>query len=139
MAMYCAMADISMLANDGSTNQACCAFFSKDESISSAFTYYLIKYALPHMIAFAHGAAQQNLSQELIKSHKIFLPEHALIGMFTSRVAPMHATIKALLKKNILLVTTRDRLLSRLMSGKIDVEKMDIQFPPSMPEEAVSA
>ena len=26
----------------------------------------------------------------------------------------------------------RDRLLSRLMSGKIDVEDLDIQFPPSM-------
>jgi type I restriction enzyme S subunit len=30
---------------------------------------------------------------------------------------------------------TRDRLLSRLMSGKIDVEKLDIQFPKSMVEQ----
>jgi hypothetical protein len=36
----------------------------------------------------------------------------------------------------LLLKATRDRLLSRLMSGKIDVEKLDIQFPASMREDA---
>mgnify|MGYP001594627340 CR=1 FL=1 len=34
-----------------------------------------------------------------------------------------------------ILVHSRDRLLSRLMSGKIDVEKMDIRFPESMLKE----
>ncbi len=33
------------------------------------------------------------------------------------------------------LVASRDRLLSRMMSGKIDVENLDIQFPPSMRDE----
>jgi type I restriction enzyme S subunit len=36
------------------------------------------------------------------------------------------------------LTTSRDRLLSRLMSGKIDVENLDIQFPASMKEEAAA-
>ncbi len=35
-------------------------------------------------------------------------------------------------KQQELLTTSRDRLLTRLMSGKIDVEDLDIQFPPSM-------
>jgi len=37
------------------------------------------------------------------------------------------------------LKTSRDRLLSRLISGKVDVENMDIEFPASMKEELVHA
>jgi hypothetical protein len=33
---------------------------------------------------------------------------------------------------------SRDRLLSRLMSGKIDVANLDIQFPDSMKEDAAA-
>jgi hypothetical protein len=33
---------------------------------------------------------------------------------------------------------TRDRLLSRLMSGAFDVEKLDIAFPPSMEGEILA-
>lgn len=36
------------------------------------------------------------------------------------------------------LITTRDSFLARLMSGKIDVENMDIEFPASMKEEAAA-
>lgn len=41
-------------------------------------------------------------------------------------------------RRNDLLTTSRDRLLSRLMYGKIDVENLDVQFPASMKEEAVN-
>jgi type I restriction enzyme S subunit len=36
---------------------------------------------------------------------------------------------------NTLMRQTRDRLLSRLMSGALDVEELDIAFPQSMEEE----
>jgi type I restriction enzyme S subunit len=34
------------------------------------------------------------------------------------------------------LTTTRNKLLPRLISGKLSVENLDIQFPPGMVEEA---
>ena len=37
--------------------------------------------------------------------------------------------------QNELLVSTRDNLLPRLISGKLSVENLDIQFPPSMQEQ----
>jgi type I restriction enzyme, S subunit len=132
MAMYCAMADISILANSGATNQACCVFFPIDPKISAVFTFYLIKEALPHMIAFAHGAAQQNLSQELIKSHKVFLPNVKLIEAFTEKIDALHRLIKFSMEKTYRLKSSRNRLLTRLMSGKIDVANLDIRFPASM-------
>jgi type I restriction enzyme, S subunit len=40
---------------------------------------------------------------------------------------------KGILKKqNDILTQTRDRLLPRLISGKLFVENLDIQFPPGM-------
>ena len=36
---------------------------------------------------------------------------------------------------NIALRKTRDLLLPRLISGKLSVENLDIQFPPGMEEE----
>ena len=47
--------------------------------------------------------------------------------------------IEVLLKQNALLTASRDRLLTRLMSGKIDVAQLDIQFPPSMKESEAMA
>ena len=35
------------------------------------------------------------------------------------------------------LIEARNLLLPRLISGKLSVEDLDIQFPPSMQEEAV--
>jgi type I restriction enzyme S subunit len=135
IAMYCAMTNISILTEYSCTNQACCAFLPKNEHYSSAYTYYLIKSILPEMVLTAHGAAQQNLSQENIKDQKIFLPELTIIKSFTANVLPIHEEIKIFLLQNQKITETRDRLLSRLMSGKIDVENLDIRFPPSMQEE----
>jgi len=51
---------------------------------------------------------------------------------------PPYKEVLLLLKTNSILKQTRDRLLSRLMSGKIDVANLDIQFPANMQEEAAA-
>lgn len=139
MAMYCAMDYISILGESGATNQACCAFIPKKKGISSIFTFHHIRNNLPEMIARAHGAAQQNLSQELIKNHKVFFPKEDLIIRFSHLLNPIHAKIRNLIIQNDNLKLCRNRLISRLMSGKIDVENLDIQFPESMQEEIANA
>ena len=49
---------------------------------------------------------------------------------------PFLLRFKALCAANQTLTQTRDLLLPRLISGKLSVEDLDIQFPPSMQEEA---
>ncbi|MBF0411566.1 MAG: restriction endonuclease subunit S, partial [Desulfamplus sp.] len=51
---------------------------------------------------------------------------------FNKIVSVIDQQIEILIKNNEILTTTRDRLLSRLMSGKIDVENLDILSPKSM-------
>lgn len=139
LAMYCAMGELSILSLDAATNQACCAFLPKYDYLSYPFSYHLIRNVRQSLINLSFGAAQQNLSQEIIKKFKILVPQKELIQKFSEVVLPVFKTIENFYTQNDRLKIFRDRLLSRLMSGKIDTEHMDIQFPASMQEELVHA
>jgi type I restriction enzyme S subunit len=136
IAMYCAMPDISILAVDSATNQACCAFFPKVNYLHYAYTYLLIKFAQRHLINFSHGAAQQNLSQDLIQDFPLLIPTEELITAFAKLAEPMFGLVEQLMKANACLEMMRDRLLPRLLSGRLAVAGLNIQFPPSMAGEA---
>jgi type I restriction enzyme S subunit len=66
----------------------------------------------------------------------VYVPPLTLQEEFSVK-ATNHIVYKSQLKTlNRKVESVRDRLLSRLMSGKIDVENLDIRFPESMKEEA---
>lgn len=132
MAMYCAMPDLSITANDAATNQACCAFLPKNSSFHHSYCYFLVKFAQLQLVMFAHGAAQQNLSQEIIKKFPVVLPSEPLILAFGEKAAPIFDSIETLMRVNKELASTRDALLPRLISGKLSVDAMGIRFPPGM-------
>jgi len=49
-------------------------------------------------------------------------------------VSKLHSQAELLKKADENLIATRDLLLPRLISGKLSVENLDIQFPPGMVE-----
>jgi type I restriction enzyme S subunit len=65
-------------------------------------------------------------------STRIYFPDPALTDQFGEIVAPMFKQRFQLEKANIALAHTRDLLLPRLISGKLSVKDLDIQFPPGM-------
>lgn len=132
IAMYCAMPDISILGTESATNQACCAFFPKRAYYHFSYVYLLIKFAQREMINLAHGAAQQNLSQELIKGFPLIVPNEEVVVLFSKFVAPMFENIESRMRQTDKLEKLRDALLPRLISGKLSVDALDIHFPPSM-------
>lgn len=136
IAMYCAMPDITILAEPSATNQACCAFLPKEKYLSYIYSYYLIKFSQIHMIQYAHGAAQQNLSQDLIKGFNLLLADKESIKKFGIMLEPIFEEIKILMRAKDNLTKSKESLLPRLISGKLSVENLDIQFPPSMLSEA---
>ena len=71
------------------------------------------------MISF--GAAQQNLSQDLIKKIKITMPSDDVVQAFEKQVDDIYGNIRMLLLKNKNLAEQRDMLLPRLISGKLGV------------------
>lgn len=63
-------------------------------------------------------------------------PPQQLAQKFSELTSPMYRQAKCLLDQNEKLEQTRDLLLNRLISGKLRVDDLDIQFPPSMQEAA---
>ncbi len=78
MAMYGAnVGQLGWLGIEATVNQAICAMVTDPEVTDSRFLYYALAHARRNLIAKAHGAAQQNLSQQLIKPFRLSVPELA--------------------------------------------------------------
>ncbi len=122
MAMY--GVNIGMLSYfDGvmTCNQACCVFSDKRRFSSKHYLFQYLMSIREYLLLISFGAAQQNLSQDLIKKVKIIMPTDDLIREFEARVDDIYASIRSLMYKNKNLAKQRDLLLPRLMSGKLEV------------------
>lgn len=71
-------------------------------------------------------AAQPGLNQAELLGLPIFIPSPEIITNFTNNVSPMMHKMAANALENIKLAQLRDTLLPKLMSGEIDVSKVDI-------------
>lgn len=107
---------------------------------SKCFVYLFFKQ--PNIMTFcemiATGAAQQNLSPIKIGNQKTVIPPAELLHEFEGKVAPLFEKSTLLLETNKILSQTRDVLLPRLISGKLSVEELDIQFPHSMQDQPLT-
>lgn len=66
---------------------------------------------------------------------KILRPEDGLLAKFEEVVRPILDSITSLYFIQLKLANCRNLLLPRLISGKLSVENLDIQFPPGMADE----
>ncbi|MCH8010449.1 MAG: restriction endonuclease subunit S [Candidatus Marinimicrobia bacterium] len=76
----------------------------------------------------AQGAAQPNISGQDIGNIKIILPRIELIGEFETLCNPLINEIILLDYQNNTLRQSRDLLLPKLISGKVDVSELDIDI-----------
>ncbi|TWU02222.1 restriction endonuclease subunit S [Stieleria varia] len=74
----------------------------------------------------ANGVAQQNLSPVQTGKMEIPIPPLELRDSYAEVASPMVEAILNLNRKNANLRTSRDLLLPKLISGKLDVEDLDI-------------
>lgn len=122
MAMY--GVNIGLLAYfDGemTCNQACCVFSDKRNFSSKHYLYHYLKSIREYLLLISFGAAQQNLSQDLIRKIKITMPTDDIVMLFEKKIDEIYDNIRILLIKNKNLIAQRDLLLPRLMSGKLEV------------------
>ena len=82
------------------------------------------------------GTTMTNLSKGKLAALKIVKPNERIRANFHDVVNPIFGQIKFLSKKSSLLKQSRDLLLPRLISGRLSVDSLTIQFPPSMQEPA---
>jgi type I restriction enzyme S subunit len=110
------------------------ALYVKDFCGNSPFLVY---YTLKNMglEKFNAGAGVPSLNRNHLTGIKINVPDAPLQKRFDELVGPIHEQKEQLVKMNEALRQTRDLLLPRLISGKLSVEDLDIQFPPGMAAE----
>lgn len=122
MAMYGVnIGMLSYLDSIMSCNQACCVFSDKRNFSSKHYLFYYLKSIREYLLLISFGAAQQNLSQDLIKKLKITMPTDDIVKDFEARVDNIYNSIRNLLYCNKNLATQRDLLLPRLMNGHWEV------------------
>lgn len=100
----------------------------------SHFIYWLFRQKSMMMFCemISTGAAQQNLSPIKLGAQKVIYPGSLVIEKYQKIIEPIISKIMMLLQENNNLTTSKNMLLPRLISGKLSVEDLDIQFPPSM-------
>ena len=109
----------------------------REQQLPSEYIYLLTCYQpfRRHAENFMVGASgRQRVSADCFDFFFLPLPPKDLLDSFVDKVKPFFEQIKNLQLENKNLVETRDKLLPRLISGKLSVENLDINFPPSMEE-----
>jgi len=80
----------------------------------------------------ANGANVLHLKPDLIGKQKYLVPDTLTVEKFVKLVEPFYEQIEKLEQQIDMLECTKNQLLPRLISGKLSVENLDIQFPPSV-------
>lgn len=95
--------------------------------------YEFLRATREHIVSNNTGSAIPHANKEFIHRLVMFLPENEnLIDKFNALYRSIFEQMLNLVTQNELLSRSRDALLPRLISGKLSVENLDIQFPPSM-------
>ena len=115
-------ARIGLLKIGATTNQACCAMICNDFN-KTLFLYLFLLFNQKEIENLASGSVQQNLSKDLIANLELVVPPIEIIENLPfieiyDKIANNYFEIEYLTK-------LRDTLLPKLMSGEIDVSKIN--------------
>ena len=93
-----------------------------DERISAKYLYL----CLNNLRIQGAGTTQQQLTVPMFKTQKIAIPSTKVMKSFTAEITPLFNTLINCKHECENLSKLRDLLLSKLMSGEIDVSKIDV-------------
>jgi type I restriction enzyme, S subunit len=101
----------------------------KEEGFGRAFSFLFLRENRDKLIGLEQGAAQQNISQVVLKNFPAIRPPECLMLEFSPMVELLLDNIRNLQQKNTILRRNRDLLLPRLIFGEVDVSELDIAVP----------
>ncbi|MBF0415191.1 MAG: restriction endonuclease subunit S [Magnetococcales bacterium] len=122
IAMYGAtIGQVGVVVGSSTCNQACCAVTPKAEGTNYEHALLFFLSNKDGLRNLGQGAAQKNISQQVIRGYEMVLPGSLILQMFQSHVKPFLEQIRTLQEMNHKLRAARDLLLPRLMNGEIAV------------------
>jgi len=106
-------------------NQSCFALRDNRELLNY-YLFQLLKITVERFKKIANGATFLAITTKTFKELKVITPDLQLVKNYNAKVSPLFSLIKKLQQKNQVLQETRDLLLPRLISGKLDVGDLEI-------------
>lgn len=122
LAMYGAtIGKIGIATQNMTCNQACCVFDVSTFDNGREYLYCWLIESRKFLISQGKGAAQSNLSQQMIKNFNIIIPNSNLLKSFSGIMSPCFDLKRKLQKQNMELIISRNCLLPKLMRGELVV------------------
>jgi type I restriction enzyme S subunit len=90
------------------------------------FVFQQLKELFQEEDIIGNGAIFKSVTKEDMHGIKMLRPPQTIVSIFEQHTRPIFANIEALTKKNVNLRQTRDLLLPKLISGALDVERLEI-------------
>ena len=116
---------IAIAADAVATNQGFKSIVPKEE-IGTAFVYCFLVRNKQRIADMGAGTTFPEVSGKMMKSVELAIPERTLCAEFDFFAGPILKRQEALERENRELAALRDALLPKLMSGEIDVSKVDL-------------
>lgn len=116
---------ISISATSAATNQGFITCVPS-ELLPSSYLYFWLHANVDLFLSLAGGATFKELRKSTFRELPILVPDSRVMGSFQQHIGPLMALIRNLLQQVEILERVRDLLLPRLVSGELDVSKLDL-------------
>ena len=88
------------------------------------FVYHFIK--SKDLASLNAGSAVPSMTTNILNAMQLDIPDEKTLEKFENIVSPMYSAMQENTKESKILANTRDVLLSKLMSGELDVSNIDL-------------
>ena len=117
---YTAIADGEVTTNQGFKSVV------PFENIGTAYVYCFLKKNLSVIDNMASGSTFKEISGSTMKTVPVIIPDEDTLSIFRDYADAIFDQQRNNESENIVLTSIRDSLLPKLMSGELDVSKLDI-------------
>ena len=122
---------IALCLCDMAMNQSCYALEPK-HSEDVYFHFLAMKDSIKYIKGISKSGVFDNIIVDTFDVIPLLIPTDDLVEKFNKLMEPLFKDLHILITTDSRLIVSRDLLLSRLITGKLSVEDLDIKFPPSM-------
>ena len=128
IAMYGAtIGKVGILNIETTTNQACCVL-AKPKNILVKYVYYAYIASKQSLVNLGYGGGQPNISQSLIRSHKLPVPpekeQQTIIAFLDIRVNKIQESISELQSQIEDLKSYKSSVITEAVTGKVDLRNL---------------
>lgn len=110
---------VSIATRDMCTNEAIAHFYIDDEILRGYTFSYLNNFKYDTL--GNTSSISKAVNSKIIKAMPFIMPDRKIIEMYSQAISPILQTIKCKQETILFLTEARDRLLPKLMSGKLEV------------------